>query len=65
MPYAYAIGPTPPSWKPRESVSDDGYSQSYGADHKLAFDHFGIPGVVVVSESDRSVRYARRVPVVG
>jgi hypothetical protein len=62
--HAGAIGTTPPSWKPRESVTPFamGLSDMLGADRSLAYDHHGNPGIVY---SNGFINYARRVPGIG
>jgi hypothetical protein len=61
---AWAIGTTPPSWKPRESVAMSGdTSFMLGADRSLAYDHHGDPGIAF--SNDGSLFYARRVPGIG
>ncbi len=65
-PRAPAIGTTPPSWKPPETVDVFPSTDSLnGADRMLAYDHHGNPAVAYTSNIDASLRYARRVPGVG
>jgi hypothetical protein len=64
---AGAIGPTPPSWKLRETVANSfvDYIFMTGADRSLAYDHHGNPGIAFTQDSSFDLRYARRVPGVG
>jgi hypothetical protein len=64
---AGAIGTTPPSWKPRETVPSTfaNYLTMNGADRSLAYDHHGNPGIVFHDDFAGDLRYARRVPGVG
>jgi len=63
----WAIGPTAPSWKPRETVADGIGSGLHhiGADRVLAFDHHGNPGIAFFDVDDKDLNYARRVPGFG
>jgi hypothetical protein len=64
---ALAIGTTPPSWKPRETVAAtlSNITDHVGADRILAYDHFGNPGVAFVNNVTDAIHYARRVPGIG
>ena len=64
---AGAIGTTPPSWKPRETVTSTlaDYVDMVGADRSLAYDHHGNPGIAFFDDVVDDLRYARRVPGVG
>ena len=64
---AWAIGTTPPSWKPRETVTGTlaDFWDMVGADRSLAYDHHGNPGIAFFDDVDGDLRYARRVPGVG
>jgi len=64
---AWAIGTTPPSWKPRETVTNTlaNYLGMEGADRSLAYDHHGNPGIAFFDDVADDLRYARRVPGVG
>jgi hypothetical protein len=64
---AGAIGTTPPSWKPRETVTSTlaNYGFMEGADRSLAYDHHGNPGIAFFDDVADDLRYARRVPGVG
>ena len=63
---AIAIGPTPPTWEPRELIStitDIGdHSQT---DRYLAYDHHGNPGVAYADSGGTAVQLGRRVPGFG
>ena len=63
----YAIGITPPSWKPRELVASAIASSTFheGADRVLAYDNHGNPGIAFYDNVDDSLRYARFVPGFG
>jgi PEP-CTERM motif len=63
---AWAIT-TAPSWEPRELVANGFVSleDHAGADHVLAYDHHGNPGIVYSDTSVPALRYARRAPGVG
>jgi hypothetical protein len=66
-PPAGAIGPTPPSWHPREIVTSsmgDAVGM-VGADRSLAYDHHGNPGIAFYDAVNDDLRYARRVPGIG
>ncbi len=61
-----ALGPTPPSWKPREEITDDAEpNEHHGADRILAYDHHGKPGVAYIDGDGETVKFARRLPVLG
>lgn len=64
---AWAIGTTPPSWKPRETVTSTlaYYGAMDGSNRSLAYDHHGNPGIAFYDDVDDDLRYARRVPGVG
>ncbi|MEX2306046.1 MAG: PEP-CTERM sorting domain-containing protein [Pirellulales bacterium] len=64
---AWAIGTTPPSWKPRETVTSTlaNFNQMIGADRSLAYDHHGNPGIAFFDDGADALRYARRVPGIG
>jgi hypothetical protein len=64
---AWAIGTTPPSWKPRETVTSTlaDFGENFGADRSLAYDHQGNPGIAFFDGVADDLRYARRVPGVG
>jgi hypothetical protein len=64
---AGAIGTTPPSWQPRETVTSTlaDYASMQGADRSLAYDHHGNPGIAFSDVVNNDLRYARRVPGVG
>jgi hypothetical protein len=64
---ALAIGTTPPSWKPRETVTSTlaAYTAMIGADRSLAYDHHGNPGIAFFEHVFHGLRYARRVPGAG
>ena len=61
---AFAITGTP-SWKPRENVAMVDDDQQDGADHMLAYDHHGNPGIAFGDITDSSLQYARRVDGIG
>jgi len=63
----WAIGPTAPSWKPREMVALGIGSNLHhiGADRVLAYDHHGNPGIAFFDVVDNDLNYARRVPGFG
>ena len=64
---AGAIGTTPPSWQPRETVTGTlaDHRDMFGADRSLAYDHHGNPGIAFFDDVSSDLRYARRVPGVG
>lgn len=63
----HAIGPTPPSWEPRELVTDNSdWADHAGADRYLAYDHHGNAAVAFFrSVVDQGLHFAREVPGVG
>lgn len=65
---ASAIGTTPPSWEPRETVNDTLADISFGhvtSNRILAYDHHGNPGIAYSDGVNIDLQYARRVPGVG
>jgi hypothetical protein len=64
---AGAIGTTPPSWKPRETVAFEtaSWTDMDGADRSLAYDHHGNPGIAFYDLVNEDLRFARRVPGIG
>jgi hypothetical protein len=63
---AAALGPTPPTWETRETITKSAEAGEHGgADRILAYDHHGRPGVVYIDGNGEDVRFARRLPAVG